>query len=543
MRFGEVAVEDARGAILAHSVKTEGVNLKKGTTLGADEVAKLEAAGVDRVTVAVLEEGDVEENAAALRLAEALKGEAMKLADTRTGRVNLHAAEPGLALIDRERLDRINEVDEAITVGTLADMTRAEKGQMLATVKIIPFAAPGNALEAAIDIAREAPVVRLAPFRPKRARLIQTMLPETRAKMLDKTRAITAGRMEAVGGSLVGETRCPHDAGALEAEIAKARAAGLDMLLIAGASAIQDRGDLLPRAIEAEGGRVHHFGMPVDPGNLLLLGELEGRPVIGLPGCARSPKESGFDWVLARLAAGIEVESRDIKRMGMGGLLTEIPSRPQPREQSRRGSGLPPRVAVVILAAGQSRRMGRRNKLLIEVEGEPMLRRTVETALNAKTDPVVVVTGHQHEEVERTLAGLPVTVVHNPDYAEGLSASLKTGIAALGDNVDGALIMLADMPAITPELCNALVDAFDPEAGRSIVLPTHDGKRGNPVLWGRQYFAAMAELKGDVGARHLLGEHEEAVVEVECDTPAVLLDIDTPEALARFEGEAEGAAS
>jgi molybdenum cofactor cytidylyltransferase len=274
--------------------------------------------------------------------------------------------------------------------------------------------------------------------------------------------------------------------------------------------------------------------MPVDPGNLILLGRRHGRPVLGLPGCARSPKLNGFDWVLQRLAAGIEVGRRDIMRMGVGGLLAEIPTRPQPRAGA--AAATPPRIAAVILAAGQSRRMGGPNKLLVEVEGKPMLRRAVEAALAARLAPVIVVTGHRHEAAEAVIAGMPVETVHNPDYAQGLSTSLRAGLGVLPADIDAALVCLADMPRVSGRLIRKLVAAYSPVEGRAIVVPTHRGKRGNPVLWDRRFFVEMRGLAGDVGAKHMIGANEDAVAEVEVEDDAVLLDVDTPEALAAVTG-------
>jgi molybdenum cofactor cytidylyltransferase len=350
--------------------------------------------------------------------------------------------------------------------------------------------------------------------------------------MLDKTVEVTRSRLESLGGRLLGETRCEHDPDALALAL---RAAGpADILLIAGASAITDRRDVLPASIEAAGGRVHQFGMPVDPGNLLLLAELDGKPVLGLPGCARSPKLNGFDWVLQRLAADVEVTPADVRRMGVGGLLMEIATRPQPRE-SKPAVPHAPRIGAIVLAAGRSSRMVDRNKLFIEVDGRTMLRHAVDAALGAHLSPVVVVTGHQREQAEATVAGLPVKVVHNPDYAEGLSTSLRAGLDALGDGVNAAIVCLGDMPRITARHLGRLAAAYNPVEGRALVVPTRRGKRGNPVLWDRRFFAAMRTLAGDVGARHLIGEHTDELVEVEMDDDAPLLDVDTPEALAALE--------
>jgi molybdenum cofactor cytidylyltransferase len=535
LQFGEMALDEAVGAVLAHGVRGGELSLKKGRRLSAADVAALRGQGLSRITAVMLDADDVPEDEAAAGLARAMAGPHIRVAEAFTGRVNLHALEHGLLVVDAAAVDRVNAIDEAVTVATLPAYTQVAPGQMVATIKIIPFAVPRRLVEAGIAALGERPLAQVAAFRPLSARLVQTVLPGTTPKMLDKTVAVTRQRLEALDGKLLGESRCEHDMEALAAEIAEPDDA--DLLLIAGASAITDRRDVLPAAIEAAGGEVLHFGMPVDPGNLILLGRLHGKPVLGLPGCARSPKLNGFDWVLQRIAAGIEVTGRDIMRMGVGGLLTEIPTRPQPRE-GKAPKPVGPTVAAVVLAAGQSRRMGSRNKLLIEIDGKAMARRAVEAALAARCAPVVVVTGHMREQVEAVLAGLPVRFVHNAAYAEGLSTSLKAGIEALPDTVDAAVVCLGDMPRVTGRLISSLIAAYNPTEGRSIVVPTHAGKRGNPVLWGRELFAEMREIAGDVGAKGLIGRHDDQLVEVEMGDDASLVDIDTPEALRAIAGAA-----
>ena len=188
-----------------------------------------------------------------------------------------------------------------------------------------------------------------------------------------------------------------------------------------------------------------------------------------------------------------------------------------------------PRIAAIVLAAGRSTRMGQLNKLLADIGGKPMVRRVVETALASRAEPVLAVTGHMVSEVASALAGLAVTLVTNPDFATGLASSLKAGIKALPDGSDGALIVLGDMPLIEPDQIDLLLDAYAPD---TIVVPTHDARIGNPVLWPARYFPELLQLEGDAGARRLLHVHAERLREVPIATDAIFADIDTPEALA-----------
>ena len=535
MRFGPIAVDEAAGAILAHSLRAGGVALRKGKALDAIDVAALSAAGIRTVTAARIEPDDVAEDAAAARIAAVLGGAGIEVAAPFTGRVNLFARTGGLLVLDAARVDRLNLIDEAVTLATLPAFAPVEERQMVATVKIIPFAAKREAVEAACAVAGEGtdPLLRVAPFRALRAGLVQTRLAGTKEGMLDKTTEVTRRRLHAYSGTLDAELRCPHDEEALAVRVRELLDLGIDLLLIAGASAITDRRDVLPAGIMRAGGTIEHFGMPVDPGNLLLLAHVGGVPVLGLPGCARSPKLNGFDWVLERLAAGLQVTRADIMRLGVGGLLAEIPSRPQPRLGGEAGpAGQPhaPRIAAVVLAAGSSRRMGT-NKLLESVDGQPIVARVVDTALASQASRVLVVTGHQQPEVVAALAGRPVTFAHNPAHAGGLGSSLRTGIEALPGDVDGALICLGDMPDVRPDTLDRLIAAYSPAENRAICVPTTGGRRGNPVLWDRRFFAEMSAVAGDVGARHLIGSHADHVVEVALDDPGILLDVDTPDAL------------
>jgi molybdenum cofactor cytidylyltransferase len=542
MKFGSVPVQEAEGAILAHSLRLGAAALKKGRVLSAADIDAITAAGLTQITVARLEPGDIREDEAAQRIAEAAAGTDIAVADAFTGRANLFAEKRGLLVFDRDRLDRLNLVDEAVTLGTLPPFAVVEPRQMLATVKIIPFAVPETEVERAAAFAGEGePLLRVAAFQPKSVALIQTRLPGLKESILDKTRAVTEARLTALGCRLASEERCGHSVADLAPRIAAAVASGADLVFVHGASVIVDRRDVIPEAVGQAGGRIEHFGMPVDPGNMLLLCRVGETPVLGLPGCARSPKVNGFDWVLERLVAGLTVGRVEIMRMGAGGLLAEIPSRPLPRAEASPAPSAKvvakpppgPRIAALLLAAGRSSRMGS-NKMLAEIEGRPMVARTAQRLLSSRARPIVVVLGNEADKVDAALGKLPVERVRNPNFAEGLSTSLKCGLAALPSDIEGVIVCLGDMPQITGRDLDRLIAAFNPLEGRAIIVPTRHGKRGNPVLWARRFIPEMAALAGDVGARHLIGEHADLVCEVEMETDAVLVDIDTPEALAEL---------
>jgi len=333
VKFGLTGAAKAVGAIAAHTTRADGVVIKKGETVTAEIADALAVAGVNELTVARLEDGDVGEDEAARALASVLAGANVRVEKPFTGRSNLFSLADGVLRIDAPAIDAINDVDEAITVATLPRWRRVVAGEMIGTVKIIPFAAPAAALERAIAVAG-AGALTVAPFRPLRVGVISTLLPGLKAATVAKTLRALEKRLEPAGARIVAEERTAHATGELEASMRRV-APQCDILIVFGASAITDRRDVIPAALTAAGGEIGHFGMPVDPGNLLLIGRLGdgGRltHVLGAPGCARSPKENGFDWVLHRLLAGVEVTAADIRGMGVGGLLMEIVQRGQLR--------------------------------------------------------------------------------------------------------------------------------------------------------------------------------------------------------------------
>lgn len=528
MLFGTIPLRQAEGAILVHSLRAGGRLFKKGRVLSKPDLEALEAAAIESVIAARLEAGDVPEDVAATQIAQAFAGHGTRLSAAFTGRTNLYAAQSGLVVFDPTIVDAVNSIHESVTLATLAPYAAVSPGEMLATIKIIPFAAPQGAVAAAAEAAQRQPI-RVAPFQPKRVALVSTQLPGQKPALLDKNRSGLEARLAPLGGSLEFERRVPHTAEAVAQALCEAKKENPDLLFVFGASAITDRRDVIPAGIVAAGGVVLHFGMPVDPGNLLLLGELDGKPVVGLPSCARSPKVNGFDFVLQRLFAELPVGSTEIMRMGVGGLLQEIASRPQPRDVEHAPLRAP-RIAAVVLAAGLSSRMGS-NKLMQEWRGLPLLRWVVEAAAKSDASPIIVVTGNEATRVETVLRGLDVRFVHNPDYREGLSTSLRAGIHAVPAAADGAMVLLGDMPEVDATLLNRMIAAFSPPDGRSICVAMHSHKRGNPVLWARSFFPEFEALSGDEGAKRLLARHEELVCEIEAGS-AVLRDIDTPEALA-----------
>jgi molybdenum cofactor cytidylyltransferase len=338
VEFGSVSLDRALGAIAVHSVRLASGLIRKGTVLGNAEIERIRVEGHHSVVVARLEPGDVQEDVAAERLARAVAGEGVRVERPFTGRSNLYSEVAGVLVVRRALIDGMNAVDESITVATLPEWRAVVPGEMIGTVKIIPFAVAGDLLDGALKEAERADAqplgaaVSVAAFQPMRVGVVSTLLPGLKPSVVKKTVNVLAERLSIAGATMTADVQTPHETDALADAIAAMARGPAEMIVVFGASAITDRRDVIPAAIEQAGGRVEHFGMPVDPGNLLLLGHVGEKWILGAPGCARSPKENGFDWILQRLLAGLPVTGRDIAALGVGGLLMEIVQRGQLRD-------------------------------------------------------------------------------------------------------------------------------------------------------------------------------------------------------------------
>ncbi|OHV81160.1 NTP transferase domain-containing protein [Rhizobium sp. LCM 4573] len=535
MPFGTFELRNAEGVVLAHSIRLSSGRLSKGHVLTVNDIETLVGEGIDSVVALRVGPDDLLEDEASREIANAIAPDYLRFSEATTGRVNVYAKIDGIFVADKAVVDELNRIDPAITLACLADHVPVRTGDMVATVKIIPLAVSRDKVRAATGLLSRSTAFEVKPYRPRTVTLVATELPSLKTSVMDRTARLLEQRLSISGSRLINERRVPHATEPLAEtlrQVTRDRNDERAMIIVFGASAVADFDDVIPAAIRAAGGEVEHVGMPVDPGNLLVLGRIGETPVVGAPGCARSPKENGFDWVLNRLLVGEEPTAFDIQGMGVGGLLMEIPSRPQPRDVKARK---PHDVTVggLLLAAGQARRMGQGgpHKLLAEFEGVPLVRRTAAMLAASQLDPVVAVVGHRREEIEESLTGLDLGVVFNPDYASGMASSLIAGFSVPAMKpCDGVLVMLADMPGITAGHLDKLVSAFKEAGGGVIVRSVSDGKRGNPIILPRATFDAVMRLEGDVGARALIESSGLPMLDIDIG-PAAHLDVDTPEAV------------
>ena len=536
MKIEHLDPKESKGSILAQSYNLSERKLSKGTRVSKAIVELLNKENIKTILCAVPHENDLDEDAAAEAISNAIDRNRLYAEEASTGRVNFRTPALGVVRYNRELIKKINLVDESIAFSIVEHNQLLAKNDLIATLKIIPFFVSKIYVEQVVALLSKHEIFKIHRLEEKKVGFIQTYYDWQKRSIFKATSNVTRSRLDALGCLLEKETLIPHDHESLCSEIKSSLDSGAQVLLISGASAITDRSDYIPKAILSVGGEIIQYGLAVDPGNLLLIGKIGGTTVIGMPGCARSPKLNGFDWVLQLLMANIPITKEELADMGAGGLLMEIASRPLPRALSKSVNKREKKIMGVILAAGNSTRMGKDNKLLRNVGDASLVRNTAVEMLNSDVDSCCIVLGYQSDKVAEVIKDLNINLILNPFWQEGQASSLKAALNTLDDTYSDLLIMLGDLPGVKSRHINRVIEEHLLTNNRrsKITIPSFNGKKGNPVIWGRSFFPDLSNLEGDVGGRALFKHHPAAINLLDMDDPAVVTDTDTPEDFENF---------
>ena len=528
MNFGNVKVHNSLNGILAHTMTIEGKKFLKGRIISKEDQEYFIKHNIDNLICAKLSKKDIHEDDAANILAKIFNNTTLALEKAFTGRANILANKSGLLVIDEDKIHKFNKTSNSITIATLNNNSKVKKGEMIATIKIIPFSIEEKSVKI-IEKLNFKKSLFIHPFKDQKCALLLTHLNKENIKLNYISEKKIKDRLEKLNCTLELVNTCEHDTKKITENIKYFLNQNINIILILGSSAIVDINDKIPEAIKNANGNIIRFGMPVDPGNLLLLGKIKKIPIIGLPGCARSPSLNGFDWVLERVLSGNNISDIDISNMGVGGLLKTINKREISNSKDKKY-----KITNIILAAGQSKRMLKNNKLLIKINKQSMIDKMVSTSLNSSADSTVVVLGYQSDIIQEIIQNKEIITIINKDYKKGLSSSLQCGISALPDDCDAAIIILADMPNIKSKIIDSLINNFNPQKNKSIIIPTFNGKRGNPILLDRKYFPDIISVKGDKGAKDIIVNNKNSILEIPQKDSSVLNDIDTKEDLSLY---------
>lgn len=543
MKYGEYPVYDALGVELTHPVKCRDATLKKGHVLTSQDIGRLKYAGIKTVVGARFSSNDVPPETTADILLKTMVGDYLRYTlPDESGYCEIFADIDGVFVFDPDRLKRLNTHCEDFAVMTVRPYLPVYKGQFVANLRLFSPAVDADVLNQAVTkISGTGALFKIAPYAFCKIGYIRTVATGTTPEQIDDD--ALEKRFAAYGFSIVHSAMCAHDSESVEKAVRDALDARAEIVLVESPFPPLNRDDTVPKAFKEAAADIDRLGWCVDAGVPLVLGHKGGARLLGF--CADDAEQPALD-VLTRFLATKSLPPIDMLPMfAMNGISLLRMTKKITAEQLENSVSVgavsdSEKIAVVILAAGASRRMIGSNKLLEPLDGLPMIERVVRSVLSSKADYVVVVTGHDAMFIERRLEKYDVKIVRNPDYVSGVLGSIRLGLAVLPPDIAGAVILPADMPAFTEEYINRLIDAFDAKAERPpVVVPTFNGVRHNPVLWPRNLFKVAKPVPEDAHWTPALIEHTDYIREIPLKDDLPLTDINTHGDLSNYKARAE----
>ena len=531
MQFGEFPVYDALGIELTHPVKCQEITLKKGHILTSSDIGKLQYAGIKSVVGVRLSSEDILPETAADILLKTMAGDYLRYTlPDENGYSEIFADIDGVFVFDRERLNRLNDHSENISLMAVQPNLPVYKGQFVANLRLFGPAIQAATLnEAVTKISGTGPLLKVAPYAFCKIGFIQTITDKTHVQPQNPNDL--EKRFGAYGFNVVYHDLCEHNSVQVEKAVRDAIDAQAEIVLVESPFPPLHRDDVVPKGFKEAAGDIDRLGWPMDMGLSLVIGHKNDIKLLGY--CAEDADQPAFDILMRFLATKSLPDTSVIPELALNGInLTRLTKRitPQQTENSIHIGSVSDseKIAVVILAAGSSRRMIGSNKLLESLNGLPMIEHVVRSALSSQADYVAVVTGHDAKFIEKRLEKYDVKIVRNPDYVSGVLGSIRLGLAVLPPDIAGAVVLPADMPAFTEEYIDKLIEAFDFKAKRPpVVMPSFNSVRHNPVLWPRDLFKVVKIIPEDSHWTPALVEHSDYIKEVVLKDDLPLTDINT----------------
>lgn len=531
MKFGEFPVYDALGVELALPIKYRGKTLPKGHIITSEDVALLRAEGIKTVVGAVYSADDIHPETASEILMKAIAGDYIRYTfPDEDGYCEIYADNDGILIFDVDRMIRFNGHSENISLAIMAPYVTVYKGQFLGNLRLFGLALDADELNEGVGkITGIGPLIKISPYAFKKMAYIQTVLDPDKIPKIDQNEINQ--RFIIYGYNLIFADICAHTSEGVEKSVRNAIDAGAEVVLVESPLAPLHRNDVVPKGFIESSADIDHMGWPMDSVLPMVFAHRKEVQLIGYS--ASDAKTPAFDRLMRFLATNSLPPIETFPVLGIASLSLERLVKQITPEQMKHSVAVgisteTEKTAVLILAAGTSRRMVGTNKLLEFIDGIPMIERAVQSALLSKAEYVAVVTGHNSRQLEKRLEKYDVKIVRNPDYSSGVLGSIRIGLAVLPPDIMSAVVLPADMPAFAAEYIDMLIDAFDAKADRKpVCVPTYKGVRHNPVLWPRDLFNVVKLVPEDSQWMPALIEHSDYIKELPLDDDLPITDINT----------------
>ena len=534
MEFKNFPLYDALGVITCSKISLGNRFIASGKMLDYSDISALRSAGYSFVSGAKLSSSDVVKSTAITKIASVVAGENTAYYLDDDNRCFIYAEKNGIANINQERINRFNNLGLEVILATAPVFHQAVKGQLLAVISIIPPAITEDVLQQYLQTTfGMGALVSVLAYKPKKVYFIQSSNPKKNEEYEKNILTNITARLDALGVGISYNAHCEHLLEKIENEISKALYSDAEIIIISGAVANYHKEDVLMKALVDAGADIIASYIPSFPSaNIIIADYKKHKQIVVLPeGCDKSDYNA-VDLILKKLVAGYPLNKDELFNLGAGGLLAREVWQPIDIDKldglvkvaaDENSSG----IAAIILAAGKGSRIGGDNKLLYEIDDETIVTKVVKAALASKASPVIVVTGFEQEFIADELKDKDVKLVYNSDYASGINTSIRTGLESLNNAVRGAIIIPADMPFITSDHLNRLIDAFDPLNKKALCVSTYKKVKVNPALWARKLFDNVKIIPENAKVHPVLVEHSDYIAEVPLLNDNEALDINT----------------
>lgn len=541
MKFGEFPLYDALGVELSHAIKCAGKVFPAGHIITADDVRLLRQAEIKTVVGTFFSSDDLRPDIVCDILLKDIVGDHLRYTLPKNGCSEIYADADGVFISQPERLLRFNSHDESLILSSLLPFTPVYKNQLIASLRLLGPAFNADMINDAVaKIMGQGSLLRIAAYAFCKIAFVRTVM---HGEEISESEEQTRSRYAVFGFDISRYVVCPHDRSAVSNEIEKAEKDGLDAVFIESSAPPLNRKDVIPCSVKEAGADIDRLGWCVDPGVSALIAHKNDTKIIAF--AAGDFSSPSIDRLVRYIATKSLPRPDEFPLLATGTLSLERLIKfldPADERKTVAVGSLEERskIAVVVLAAGASKRMIGSNKLLENVQGVPMVERAVRSALSSKADFVAVVTGYDAKFIEKRLVDYDVKIVRNPDYSSGVLSSIRLGLSVLPPDVIAAVVLPADMPGFTEEYINKLIDLFDPKAAKKAVcLPSFKGVRHNPVLWPRELFKSVKIIPEDAHWMPALVEHSDYISELKLDDDLPLTDVNTHGDLSLFLSRAD----
>ncbi len=533
MNYREFDVNRAKGIRLFEPLRFDGIVLPKGHIVNDEDIIQLKLSGIKKIFGAEMTENDLDQPTALGILSAKLCGDNTAFTIGEDGISRIVAAQDGLFVCADDRIAKFNRLSPLLFINTVAPYAKVQSGEVIARLELtVPVIAQNSIDELVFSLSGNTELLSVAVPEVKKTALLYSRFYNDKIETKHFTSVVKKLVKNFNAHEL--EFQREYDSRHSIEEVADALERVLkednEIVFVLAGQRSNSPQDVVPAAVRSIADEIVCRAIPVVGGSDLLIATKRGKRIIVLPYEYASSETALCDHYIKLALVNDKIAPFDFSRpqnvmLPTGQFLPEEEQaaliKPQDPQNGNKSN-----IAAVILAAGIGRRAGR-NKLLADINGEPLFLRAVRAAVNSGACPVFVITGYHAEEVETALEDIDVNIIYNPAYHSGIRTSIELGLKSVPNFCRGAILIPADMPNLTPEFINRMLDEFNAAEEKQLITASLNGIKTNPVLWSKALYAEADLVPENADLRPVFLAHSDYTKQMEGDA-YTLLDVNYP---------------